>query len=172
LSQITDEYLAYARLPHPRKQLLDPFVEVTSTVAMLRPELKKGNVEVKIKTYDHDVKIKIDRGQFRQVLLNLIRNASDAMPSGGLMEITLMGVRNDFLLQVKDTGFGMSADTKRRIFDPYFTTKDNGTGLGLSLVQYIANAHNGWVDVESEKGKGSTFIFSVPYEDKHKGIDI
>ncbi|MEA2102022.1 MAG: ATP-binding protein [Thermodesulfobacteriota bacterium] len=166
LSQITDEYLAYARLPHPRKQLLDPFVEVTASVAMLKPELKKNNIEIEIKKYDHDVKIKIDRGQFRQVLLNLIRNASDAMPSGGRMDIALMCVRNDFLLQVKDTGFGMSADTKRRIFDPYFTTKDNGTGLGLSLVQYIANAHNGWVDVESEKNKGSTFIFSVPYENK------
>jgi len=51
----------------------------------------------------------------------------------------------------------------RRIFDPYFTTKENGTGLGLALVQYIANAHDGWVDVESQKGTGSTFIFSIPF---------
>ncbi|MFA5654387.1 MAG: ATP-binding protein, partial [Desulfomonilia bacterium] len=61
-----------------------------------------------------------------------------------------------------DTGYGVPQEHLRRIFDPYFTTKENGTGLGLALVQYIANAHDGWVEVESQKGTGSTFIFSIP----------
>jgi len=78
------------------------------------------------------------------------------------LEISLMGIKDNVLVLVKDTGYGIPPEITRRIFDPYFTTKDNGTGLGLALVQYIANAHDGWVDVESQKGTGSTFIISFP----------
>jgi len=162
LSQITEEYLSYARLPLPKKQLIDPAVEVNSVVSMLMPEIKRRNIEIEVKCSDKLPKIMIDRGQFKQLLINLIKNAEDAMPSGGSLEIALMGIKDNFVLLVKDTGYGIPQDLTRRIFDPYFTTKDNGTGLGLALVQYIAGAHDGWVDVESQKGTGSTFIFSIP----------
>jgi PAS domain S-box-containing protein len=163
LSQITDEYLSYARLPRPKKQLVNPETEVSTVVSMLLPELKRRNIETAIVCPERLPNIRIDRGQFKQLLINLIKNAEDAMPSGGNLEISLMGIKDNFLLLVKDTGYGIPPEISRRIFDPYFTTKDNGTGLGLSLVQYIANAHDGWVDVESQKGTGSTFIFSVPF---------
>jgi len=74
----------------------------------------------------------------------------------------LMEINQHFVLFVKDNGPGIPRENARRIFDPYFTTKENGTGLGLYLVQYIANAHDGWVDVESQQGSGSTFVFSIP----------
>jgi PAS domain S-box-containing protein len=163
LSQVTDEYLSYARLPHPKKQLVNPEIEVSSVISMLLPELKRRNIESSIKCPVKLSNIMIDRGQFRQLLINLIKNAEDAMPSGGNLELSLMGIKDNFLLLVKDTGYGIPQEIARRIFDPYFTTKDNGTGLGLALVQYIANAHDGWVDVESQKGTGSTFIFSIPF---------
>ncbi len=163
LSQITDEYLSYARLPRPKKQLVNPETEVSTVVSMLLPELKRRAIETAIVCQERLPNIMIDRGQFKQLLINLIKNAEDAMPSGGSLEISLMGIKDNFLLLVKDTGYGIPPEISRRIFDPYFTTKDNGTGLGLSLVQYIANAHDGWVDVESQKGTGSTFIFSVPF---------
>jgi len=164
LSEITDEYLSYARLPHPKKQFINPEAEVSSAVAMMLPELKRRNIKALIKHRGTLTKLMIDRGQFRQVLINLIKNAADAMPSGGDLELSLMGIKENFLLLVKDTGFGIPEEIRRRIFDPYFTTKENGTGLGLALVQYIANAHDGWVDVESQKNSGSTFIFSIPLE--------
>jgi signal transduction histidine kinase len=163
LSQITDEYLSYARLPRPKKQLVNPETEVSTVVSMMLPELKRRDIETAIVCPERLPNIRIDRGQFKQLLINLIKNAEDAMPSGGSLEISLMGIKDNFLLLVKDTGYGIPPEITRRIFDPYFTTKDNGTGLGLSLVQYIANAHDGWVDVESQKGTGSTFIFSVPF---------
>jgi PAS domain S-box-containing protein len=163
LSQVTDEYLSYARLPHPKKQPVNPEVDVSSVISMLLPELKRRNIDSSIKCPAKLPNIMIDRGQFRQLLINLIKNAEDAMPSGGNLEISLMGIKDNFLLLVKDTGYGIPQEIARRIFDPYFTTKDNGTGLGLALVQYIANAHDGWVDVESQKGTGSTFIFSIPF---------
>lgn len=163
LSQVTDEYLSYARLPHPKKQLVNPQMEVSSVMSMLHPEFKRRNIETRISCPEQIPQIMIDRGQFKQLLINLIKNAEDAMPSGGLLEISLMEIKDNFLLLVKDTGYGIPAELTRRIFDPYFTTKDNGTGLGLSLVQYIVNAHDGWVDVESQKGSGSTFIVSIPF---------
>jgi signal transduction histidine kinase len=130
---------------------------------MLHPEFKRRNIETRISCPEQIPQIMIDRGQFKQLLINLIKNAEDAMPSGGLLEISLMEIKDNFLLLVKDTGYGIPAELTRRIFDPYFTTTDNGTGLGLSLVQYIVNAHDGWVDVESQKGSGSTFIVSIPF---------
>ncbi len=163
LSQVTDEYLSYARLPHPKKHPVDPRREVESVVSMLMPELERRNVEVALKCPETLPDIMIDRGQFKQLLINLIKNAEDAMPSGGNLEISLMKIKDNFLLLVKDTGYGVPQEHLRRIFDPYFTTKENGTGLGLALVQYIANAHDGWVDVESQRGTGSTFIFSIPF---------
>ncbi|HPI91588.1 MAG TPA: cache domain-containing protein [Deltaproteobacteria bacterium] len=163
LSQVTDEYLSYARLPHPKKQLVNPQVEVSSVLSMLMPELKRRNIESAVLCPEKLPDIMIDRGQFKQLLINLIKNAEDAMPSGGSLEVSLMGIKDNLLLLVKDTGYGIPPEITRRIFDPYFTTKDNGTGLGLALVQYIANAHDGWVDVESQKGTGSTFIISFPF---------
>ncbi len=162
LSQVTEEYLSYARLPLPKKQLVDPEAEVKSVISMLLPEARRRNIEIEVATSGRVPRILIDRGQFRQLLINLIKNAEDAMPSGGSLEIALTGIKDNFLLLVKDTGYGIPQELTRRIFDPYFTTKDNGTGLGLALVQYIANAHDGWVDVESQKGTGSTFILSIP----------
>jgi PAS domain S-box-containing protein len=171
LSQITDEYLSYARLPRPKKQLVNPETEVSTVVSILLPELKRRDIETAIVCPERLPNIRIDRGQFKQLLINLIKNAEDAMPSGGSLEISLMGIKDNFLLLVKDTGYGIPPEITRRIFDPYFTTKDNGTGLGLALVQYIANAHDGWVDVESQKGTGSTFIFSVPfYQEEEKTV--
>jgi len=162
LSQITEEYLSYARLPVPKKQYIDPEAEANAVVSMLMPEAKRRNIEIKVTSTGNLPKILIDRGQFKQLLINLIKNAEDAMPSGGNLEIALMAIKDNFLLLVKDTGYGIPQELTRRIFDPYFTTKDNGAGLGLALVQYIASAHDGWVDVESQKGTGSTFIFSIP----------
>jgi PAS domain S-box-containing protein len=162
LSQITEEYLSYARLPVPKKQLIDPEAETNAVVSMLLPEAQRRNIEIEVVTQGRIPKIFIDRGQFKQLLINLIKNAEDAMPSGGNLEVALMGIKDNFLLLVKDTGYGIPQELTRRIFDPYFTTKDNGTGLGLALVQYIASAHDGWVDVESQKGSGSTFILSLP----------
>jgi len=163
LSQITEEYLSYARLPVPKKQLVDSEAEVASVISMMQPEIRRRNIQVEIKCPDKLPKILIDPGQFKQLLINLIKNAEDAMPSGGNLEVSLMGIKDNFLLLVKDTGYGIPQELTRRIFDPYFTTKDNCTGLGLALVQYIASAHDGWVDVESQKGTGSTFIFSIPF---------
>ena len=108
--------------------------------------------------------IQADAVQMSQVLVNLITNAIHALPNGGEIRITTKRKGNGVLLTVKDTGIGMSLATQKKIFKPFFTTKDpgQGTGLGLSVVQGIIEAHAGKVSVKSTPGKGSQFQISLP----------
>jgi signal transduction histidine kinase len=128
--------------------------------------------------------IEVDQGQIEQVLLNLYVNATHAMPGGGDLILKTMNVTHDdmkdkmydpkpgkyVLLTVTDTGTGMDKETQARIFDPFFTTKEmggnRGTGLGLASVYGIVKAHAGYIDVESEKGKGTTFSIYLPATEK------
>ena len=126
--------------------------------------------------------VKADKGQIEQVLLNLYVNAADAMPGGGSLYLETTNVTHEamgkkpyqvkpgnyVLLTVKDTGKGMGEETLERIFEPFFTTKGlaKGTGLGLSSVYGILKSHGGYIDVESEKGHGSTFFVYLPASDE------
>jgi two-component system, sporulation sensor kinase E len=99
---------------------------------------------------------------FRRALLNLVQNALDAMPQGGTL--TIQGQRTAVAvhLQVQDTGHGIAAATLAQIFEPLYTTKPGGTGLGLYLVQEIVTAHGGQITVESVEGQGTTFLITLP----------
>jgi PAS domain S-box-containing protein len=126
--------------------------------------------------------VEVDQGQIEQVLLNLYLNASQAMPSGGRIDI---GTQNRILeetetqnsyykpgkyvrISVRDTGIGMDEKTKQRIFEPFFTTKEmgRGTGLGLASAYGIVKSHGGFIEVESEIGNGSNFIIHLPISTK------
>ncbi|MDY3561909.1 ATP-binding protein [Gemmata sp. JC673] len=113
----------------------------------------------------------IEKGQFTRLLLNLAVNASEAMPEGGLVTIRLAPVKltgnpsylgRFVLLEVTDTGTGIDAETQRRMFDPYFTTKSKGTGLGLAIVRRIVDRVGGLIRVESSESKGTTFRVFFP----------
>ena len=104
-----------------------------------------------------------DDSSLRDALTNLIMNAVDAMPDGG--DITIRTLRNEdwAVVEVSDTGVGMSDEVRRRCLDPFFTTKgDQGTGLGLSMVHGIAKRHGGSIYIESTPGEGTTFILRLP----------
>jgi CheY-like chemotaxis protein len=133
--------------------------------------------------YQSDVwPIEGDQGQIEQVLLNLYLNAWQAMPAGGVLSL---GTRNTIVASaeaevhyvqpgryvctsITDSGVGMDVKTRERIFEPFFTTKElgRGTGLGLAMVYGIIGNHNGYIDVESEPGKGSTFRFYLPASER------
>jgi CheY-like chemotaxis protein len=127
--------------------------------------------------------IEADNGMIEQIIMNLSVNARDAMPKGGKLIISTSSVEiaSTYVLQhpearagrfvclkVTDTGSGMSKDTLNRIFEPFFTTKEvgKGTGLGLATVYGIVKQHQGWVEVESELGKGTTFQVFIPATEK------
>jgi len=103
-------------------------------------------------------------GTFRRALLNLVQNALDAMPQGGLLTLRGQRTATDVRLQVQDTGSGIPPAQLAAIFEPLYTTKPGGTGLGLYIVQEIIAAHGGQVTVESVVGQGTTFTVTLPLE--------
>src|ERR1022692_3699888 len=135
--------------------------------------------EIQFHCPDELPSVMADEGSMEQVLINLIINARDAMPEGGLIEITTETVNLDdgaaaltpesrpgqfVCLSVKDHGCGMDTQLLTKIFDPFFTTKEvgKGTGLGLSTIHGIVKQHEGWIDVSSEIGQGSLFRIFLP----------
>jgi two-component system, cell cycle sensor histidine kinase and response regulator CckA len=101
--------------------------------------------------------------ELREVLTNLLLNAIEAMPMGGRITLRTGVQENGVSIQVSDTGIGMTTDVQRRLFDPFFTTKGaRGTGLGLSVSQAIIKGHQGTLTVDSEPGRGTTFIIILP----------
>ncbi len=141
--------------------------------------LIREDIELTTVCADQPLTVLADVAQIEQVLMNLITNARDAMPNGGVITIRTGTVFMDMdfvrshgygttgeyaRISVSDTGAGMDAATQARIFAPFFTTKEQGkgTGLGLSMVYGIVKQHNGYIDVRSEQGKGSTFSIYLP----------
>jgi two-component system NtrC family sensor kinase len=102
--------------------------------------------------------------QLRQVFLNLILNAIDAMPKGGTLAVRTVAGPTVVLIEIQDTGIGIPDDIRARLFEPFFTNKPNGTGLGLSISAHIVTQHNGQIEVESSPGQGSTFRVVLPYQ--------
>jgi PAS domain S-box-containing protein len=105
-----------------------------------------------------------DESEIREALTNLIINSSDAMPDGGLLDLKSYASDNEITLEIRDTGIGMDEETLSHCLDPFFSTKgEKGTGLGLSMVYGIVNRHQGRIEIESEKNKGTIFklVFNI-----------
>ena len=123
-----------------------------------------ANVHIKlVRQIGSNAVIMGDAGELREVLVNMVFNAVDAMPDGGMLTLSTQEAADDVVLTVADTGTGMGEDVRSRIFDPFFTTKGKaGMGLGLSVSYGIIRRHEGRVEVESEVGKGTTFRMTFP----------
>jgi signal transduction histidine kinase len=163
LTEITEEYLRFARLPRPKLEREDLGELLTSLVAFMRQELEGHGVTVESRLEPALPLVAADEHQLRQALLNLLRNAVEAMRDGGRLSLAAATVTDDdgvrFVeLTIADTGEGIAPDHLPKIFDPFFSTKEGGTGLGLALTQQIIVEHGGRIEVRSERGRGTTFI--------------
>lgn len=144
---------------------------ITSSIDIARPKWqsksRKGQVEVRVES-SNPVYVIGEQAELREVVLNLIFNAVDAMPEGGIMEIGARAEIDSGCFWVADTGCGMPADVASRIFEPFFTTKGKlGSGLGLSASHGIITRHNGEIVVVSEPGEGTRFEVRLPICDKN-----
>ena len=164
LTAITEEYLAFARLPKPKLayEAVNPMVGALA--AFVREDLAAKNVDLAIELGDGDPIALIDAAQLRQCLINLVRNATEAVAAKGKGKVTLRTKRTGdrVLIEVEDDGTGIPPDVLPRLFDPFFSTKEGGSGLGLALTQQIVKDHGGDLAVDSTVGKGTVFRVAVP----------
>ncbi|MEI0557133.1 two-component system sensor histidine kinase NtrB [Brachyspira intermedia] len=146
---------------------------ILSTIAFLKYEIEKNNVNIDVKFDKDNLILKLDEKYIKQSLINIIQNAIDAMSDNAddkkkEIFIKLKTVDNYAVISIKDTGVGIKEESLGKIFEPYFTTKRHGTGLGLTNVVRIIEAHNGNVTIESEYGKGSEFIIKLPLKQENQ----
>ena len=133
------------------------------------PEFAEKNVKVAVKLLDSCPMIMLDEKLFRQVIVNLVKNAIAAMEEGGTLSFSSKLKNERYILSIEDTGCGMDAKTLEHIFEPYFTTKSDGTEMGLTMVYKIVKEMSGDIDVKSKVGEGTVFIlsFPVPQRERH-----
>ncbi|MBA3944658.1 MAG: PAS domain S-box protein [Herpetosiphonaceae bacterium] len=140
INQLLEDTLALAELNVPQGRMAMVFVPAND----LRPIM--GNAD-----------------QLRQVFLNIVLNAIDAMPEGGTLTVRTEAGPTVALIEIQDTGIGIPEELRERLFEPFFTNKPNGTGLGLSISAHIVTQHGGQIEVESMVGRGTTFRIVLPY---------
>ena len=144
-----------------RGNINDPIKEL---VEFLSPELEAAGIDVVFNLGDNLAPVDFDAGLMKMALLNLIKNGAAAMDNGGKLTITTEENGGELFISIADTGMGISDENFPKIFDPYFTTKDNGTGLGLTLVFKIIKEHQGEINVRSREGEGSVFTIALPVQ--------
>ncbi|MBL8717781.1 MAG: HAMP domain-containing protein [Myxococcales bacterium] len=162
LSDVSEEYLRVARLPSPRPDRVDLGALVREVAAFAKPELERARVQVVLALPEVPAVVSIDEAQVRQALVNLIRNAREAMEEGGTLTLGVRHLGATVELSVADEGAGIPEDVRARIFDPFFTTKSTGTGLGLPLTRQILEAHGGGIACLPGSPRGTEFRLTFP----------
>jgi signal transduction histidine kinase len=136
---------------------------ISSVAHAVYPEAQRAGVSVDLACTDGTLLVAGDAAQLRDVFLNLAQNAIQAMPRGGRLTMSCSAVSNRGVrVRVEDTGVGIAPENLTKIFELYYTTKERGTGVGLSMVYRTIQVHNGEIDVESTVGVGTTFIIVLP----------
>jgi PAS domain S-box-containing protein len=143
---------------------------VRETLELLRPELENRRLNVREKPARRLAPAPLDAGQIKQALLNLIKNAMQAMTPGGTLTVETGQNTEEVWVSVADTGGGIPPDQVNLIFEPFYTTKKKGTGLGLMIVQRIVRQHGGHIELESRVGLGTTFRIWLPRREKQQKL--
>jgi two-component system, NtrC family, sensor kinase len=176
LTSLIKQLLDFSK-PQPfDKKNIDLKKTISQTVKLIEPLYRKNKIEIVLKESDLSIKVNADLKQIQQVVTNLINNAVDAMPNGGIIEI---GINNEKILHpklnhsqpgsyvsfyVKDQGDGISKNNKSLVFEPFYSTKQSGkgTGLGLSIANSIINEHGGWIEITDNSPIGTCFETFLP----------
>jgi len=162
--KLVSQLLDFAKPKEPVREPADLNELVADTAALLRAQAKAQSVVLELRLEAALPQVTLDRDQIKQTLLNLCLNACQAMPQGGVLTVETARRGERVEVAVSDTGVGIEAEDLGRIFTPFFTTKDHGTGLGLATSYALVERHGGTLRVQSTMGEGALFILSLPLE--------
>ena len=166
LDQIITQFLRAIR-PQPlelSQENLNRLVE--DSIAFLQVEISNRDILVELELDSRIPQLRVDRNQLKQAFYNIIRNSFQSMKTGGILRVKTGVDESCAFVIFSDTGPGISVENMSRIFDPYFTTRESGSGLGLMIVRRLIQAHGGEVEIESIEGKGVNCILRLPYTDQ------
>ncbi|PYJ72747.1 MAG: PAS domain-containing sensor histidine kinase, partial [Verrucomicrobia bacterium] len=166
LDSIVSQFLRAIRPSKPQLHPENVNTIVEEAVRFFAPEIQDRDVVVEQELRSDLPLLQIDRGQMKQAFYNVIKNSLEAMKRRGILHIRTDRDDTHVLISFIDTGSGMSAENLGRVFEPYFTTKPSGTGLGLLIVRRIVREHGGELSIQSSEGKGLTVTIRLPHIDK------
>lgn len=169
LERIVNDFLLFARPGDSKLAPINADVPMREVHTLLQPQLAKAGIQLTLGEL-RPLPIHADEEQLKQVLINLVRNAAEAIEKNGVVQMRVRMERkrlnrqevNTAVLEVEDNGRGIPADVQKRLFDPFFTTKETGTGLGLSIASRIVQSHGGVLEYQTTPGYGSTFGVVLP----------
>ncbi|MCK5348911.1 MAG: histidine kinase, partial [Desulfobacula sp.] len=170
INKIVENFLEFARPPKLKMKKMSPSTVVDSALHLLEERLKSYHVTTRLIRHHPLAETFVYPAQFKEVIVNIIVNACEAMDKGGMIIIHEEENNADpqkkvNVIRIIDDVTGIPQENQGEVFNPFFTTKDEGTGLGLSISNDIINEHGGWLDVASEKGRGASFVITLPIKD-------
>jgi PAS domain S-box-containing protein len=166
LSEMLRNMLSFSKPEEEKRRPIKIDELIEGILLVMEKQMKESNIQVET-SFNPDIpEIMASTNQMRQVMLNILKNAKEAMPKGGTLTVRTSREDNRVLIHIQDTGMGVPEEIRDKIFEAFFTTKQKvkGVGLGLSVCYGIIKDHGGDIKVESEEGKGTTFIISLPVE--------
>jgi two-component system, sporulation sensor kinase E len=166
LDSIVSQFLRAIRPSRPQLLAENINAILDEAVRFFGPEIKDRDMVVEQELRSDLPLVQIDRNQMKQAFYNVIKNSLEAMKRRGILRIRTDMDATHVLVSFTDTGGGISAENLSRVFDPYFTTKSSGSGLGLLIVRRIVREHGGELAIESSEGKGVTLTIRLPYKDE------
>jgi signal transduction histidine kinase len=168
LERIVNEILEFVRPVMPRYENANLNEVIEETFNMMAGEIDESRIVIS-KDYQDDLSLVwMDPDQIRQVLLNLLQNAIHAIEETGMLSVITEGDTRNVRVHISDTGHGIPAENREKLFTAFFTTKSTGSGLGLTVSNQIIKNHGGSIEVESSRGEGSTFVITLPVQSQEE----
>ena len=170
LDRIVKDFLTFARPSDPQFTIVPAETVLRDASELLTPQIAQRKIELRLAPVDPALRLRVDREQIKQVLINLIQNAAEATASGGSITLQARGETRpagggpapSVVLEVADTGHGIPPEVQKRLFDPFFSTKETGTGLGLAIAARIVEKHGGALQYQTRPQRGTVFGIVLP----------
>ena len=165
LKKIIGRFSEFSKMPHPQLQAVQVNEILRGVVKLYQAQLQapgRATIDCKLELDESLGTIAADPDLLHRAFSNLVLNAMDAMPDGGTLRLRSRGDDGKVIVEISDTGSGLTPEECERIFTPYYTSKQHGTGLGLAIVQSVVSDHGGRISVQSEPGRGTTFVIELP----------